>query len=379
MPPKFRKRPREEEEEDVLKEDITTNNSSTIRSKLQQVREDQKFRERGAGVNANTLSLGNIKQGEEEEEDTIELLQKSTTTIIPLETKSPHSRSNELLNLSSFEKSTVGALSTNRSKSGEELEDPKMVAFVEERLRLLREQERSSITTITDRIPTIHSTNIVSSLDKKVLQQQQGIYSTVIDNLDDGNNLKGIETTLQTNRIAEEVAEAEAEAYLQNPSKLYEIPNHLHVSSITGFKKRNDADVGAGGVMLGGTGIAEIALPESEKNRIKQETIQAVNKLMTEKSIAEETRRKVREGELGIGISGGGGSDRGLNGGLINYGSISSNFDQHRREWITNERASGHGHSGNYNTSKGVKMGKASDDKAFSLYKKREREGMSNK
>jgi hypothetical protein len=377
MPPKFRKRPREEEEEDVLKEDITTNTSSTIRSKLQQVREDQKFRERGAGVNANTLSLGNIKQGEEEE-DTIELLQKSTTTIIPLETKSPHSRTNELLNLSSFEKSTVGALSTNRNKSGEELEDPKMVAFVEERLRLLREQERSSITTITDRIPTIHSTNIVSSLDKKVLQQQQGIYSTVIDNLDDGNNLKGIETTLQTNRITEEVV-IEAEAYLQNPSKLYEIPNHLHVSSITGFKKRNDADVGAGGVMLGGTGIAEIALPESEKNRIKQETIQAVNKLMTEKSIAEETRRKVREGELGIGISGGGGSDRGLNGGLITYGSISSNFDQHRRDWITNERASGHGHSGNYNTSKGVKMGKASDDKAFSLYKKREREGMSNK
>jgi len=122
---------------------------------------------------------------------------------------------------------------------------------------------------------------------------------------------------------------------------------------------------------LGGTGIAEIALPEKDKSDLERKTIEAVHKLMAERSALDEENKR-RRADLGIGGGGGGGRLQEPSAGGVSYGSISSNFDQHRREWISNERSSG-------NSGRGVKPGQASDDKLFLLFKKREREGVSNR
>ena len=334
MPPKFRKRPREEEIDEqgdslgVNESEKAQSDDQQLRSKLALVREEQKLRARGAGVDASTLSLGNTQRAEEQR---IELQKTAAAAVVA-------ANSSALLSLGSFEKSDVGALSTGRGKSGEELEDPKMVAFVEERLRMLRKQESE-----------------VASAGRKRGDKNE----------DEDQQLDLTSESVASTRVNKE------EEYLQDPSKMYAIPAHLDASADVrrgggGQKKRNDADVGAGGVMLGGTGIAEIALPEKEKSDLERKTIEAVHKLMAERSAADEEKRRRAD------QSGGGGRLREPSAGGVTYGSISSNFDQHRREWISNERSSG-------NSGRGVKPGQASDDKLFSLFKKREREGVSNR
>ena len=330
MPPKFRKRPREDEVEDDEDSlgDKKISESELLRTKLAMVREDQKLRARGAGVDASSLSLGNLQRAEEQR---IELQKSAAAAEVA-------AKCSALLSLGSFEKSEVGALSTGRGKSGEELEDPKMVAYVEERLRLLRQQE-SEVTSggkLSGKVNSGESQLLLDASSESIAAKR-----------DDKK---------------EEEKEDEVE-YLQNPSKMYAIPAHLDVSDRGGGggggggRKRNDADVGAGGVMLGGTGIAEIALPEKDKHDLERKTLEAVNKLMAERNAADEERRRRQEINAG---------------GLTSYGSVSSNFDHHRRQWISNERSSGSG-------GRGVKPGQATDNKIVSLFKKREREGISNR
>ena len=57
---------------------------------------------------------------------------------------------------------------------------------------------------------------------------------------------------------------------MADPSRLYELPANLRVRATgagagAGSSADGDADVGSGGVMLGGTGIAEVLLPEAER------------------------------------------------------------------------------------------------------------------
>jgi len=86
-------------------------------------------------------------------------------------------------------------------------------------------------------------------------------------------------------------------------------------------KERRDADMGEGGMMLGGTGIVEVALPVDFKLRNIEVTEQARMDMLQRRAAAR-----------GGAAAGGGGGEEGP---ALKYavGSITSNFNLHRREF----------------------------------------------
>ncbi|RYG51592.1 hypothetical protein EON67_03045 [archaeon] len=87
-----------------------------------------------------------------------------------------------------------------------------------------------------------------------------------------------------------------------------------------GADSGRDGDVGEGGMMLAGTGIAEVALPTEEKLRNIEET-ERLRQQMLE-------RRAARAAEMA--------DDGGLPHARYTSGSITANYTMHRREFAMN-------------------------------------------
>jgi len=110
------------------------------------------------------------------------------------------------------------------------------------------------------------------------------------------------------------------EDIIQAPEKLYTVPEHLRVPGRTSTQlalTEKDSGTGTGGMILGGTGIAEVSVPSSWKSRAEAETEEAKAKLL---------ERKARIGYATIAAG----------------GSLSVNFNAQRREYAIAQREEGH-------------------------------------
>ena len=109
---------------------------------------------------------------------------------------------------------------------------------------------------------------------------------------------------------------------LASPASLYALPEHLRVARSRGGEA--GAGTGTGGMMLGGTGIAEVAVPDAWKARTAVETDRAREAMLAR-----------RDAKGGGGGGGGGGAALG--------GSVSVNFNEQRRERAIEQRGGGGG------------------------------------
>jgi hypothetical protein len=253
-----------------------------------------------------------------------------------------------------------------------------------------------------------------------------------------------------------------AEAMLLHPERLYELPENLRAPPKVGAAAagasaaaraadpgggsraggRSDADVGTGGVMLGGIGIAEVTLPDAEKERNARDTERLREMLMAKRARAAAVESgggragagretfgpslaSEYEGAAGedTGVGGGGGGEAAHGGGGRGgptrslAGSYTANYSHHRREHalvvkgvvapggtalfdsrpLTGGRGGGgaggggggsgegrDGHKGgggqhNRDGQHGPRREHASDDKLFSRFKRQENANLRNK
>lgn len=187
---------------------------------------------------------------------------------------------------------------------------------------------------------------------------------------------------------------------LADPSKLYTIPEHLVPRAPL---RSGPEDVGAGGMMLGGTGITEVALPEEFKRKNVEETERAAVAMLARRAAG---GRGYHAGEDGAGGGGGDGGPAIPSTVRFSGGSITANYNQHRKETamrmqgkvgdtalfdardVSGSGGHGGGSGGHGGGGAGGQRGghggkfdkrtRATDDAAFSQFRKREIFGSRN-
>ena len=334
--PNIRKRPRQRDTSDD--DEDNTNNDNTNNEKLQTILEDQKYRSMkyNTGINSENINLIEKPISKKDTTSNLTLLSTdSSTTTVPLSTQSTSSTSSTITKASLFSNFDVRNTTTGNNLPDTE-EDPLLKKYIEDKLQEYHNTNKKSST--------------ASTLSSTTLSSQSGATSSSSSSSSAAPLLPNDQVTIQD--------------IMTNPNKLYELPQHLQrskdgsltlkslgLSSIT--TRNENGDVGTGGIILGGTGIAEVILPDKYKEKNQQETERLKELLIAKKqrnaTIYQQSQLNNQTNESNSTNETTNISTIGSDNNRVVVGSYTANYSHHRKEFAISQRESEHHHRNNNN------------------------------
>lgn len=264
--PNIRKRPRQRDTSEDDKDD--QDESIPDINKIRELMEDQKYRSsmKNGGINSEQTKF---IEKQPKKILTTTTIDNNGTTVTKENATEDNDKSIVNKAFSNFD---VGKTVINDSN-----EDPLLLAYIEQKLQ----EQKNSTTTTQGKGTTISITTTTTT--------------TIPSSTTAGGTMDGSTSTASSNNglLLLPHDHLTAEDVLTNPNKLYELPLHLQknnnksllsslgLSAIT--TSSENGDVGTGGVILGGTGIAEVLLPDSYKEKNMQETERLKELLLAKK------------------------------------------------------------------------------------------------
>lgn len=276
-------------------------------AKVRELREEQKYRSKAAGID----SVAAAKSA-------------PTSAAVAVESAEPKAVTTTTIETGIIAGGLAGHFSSGGmiGESIDTSEDPLMLQYVEDKLKELQEAQAAAAAAPDNRAGWAKAAGL-TSLAKPTNVGDFGFPGA-------GGPSGGNRDSVRPEEI------------LENPDKLYELPEHLRYKA---GKRREDADVGSGGQMLGGTGIAEVLLPEEFREKNTKETEMLRGQILAKRARMAADASGTRGPAMGPALpssgdgdlddaDGGGGGGAGAGGGARYLtGSYTANYSHHRREF----------------------------------------------